>query len=433
MFINNKLLLITAVVMMIGTGCTKFTQPTKDGVMQKSKAVQAKYDIIKAQWYDIYDKGLVPGAEEAGKLIVEADQAVTAGDLKKADELLGKAEGLLNVYSKKDLPVFDPQKPLSNPNDLGKIRKAEIKDMNRLVMGTLPRWNYWFNFSGRGDDGQLYAIYFCVNYHGTGTQTPPILVVVTSDKNPGKFDDYSMKVAATRKESPGKLVFSAKEGNKTINYEIGRDKVIIKFKSDKFSTDLTLVTKFSFWYNKGNQPVMVVPGSPGAGFEEPGLAEGSITFGEKKIKVSGMGELENYFCGGKGAADYRTALFKYGNEWWVPFATNEVSGIFVATGPYKDAGLYIDGKYIIPSEFQIIEGEAKKTFTINAKTSAGNLNLTFNMWGWNPALMEYWGTVDGTLNGKKITTGYSWLEHVPQISLKEKPAAKARKTKAAGK
>ena len=390
---------------------------SKDAVLQKSLAVQAKYDIVAAQWYDIYELGLVPGADEAGKLLKEAQQVAVAGDSVKANALLGRADALLSVYSKKDLPVFDPQKPLSNPADMGKIRKASMADVAQLEMGGLPRWNYWFNFSGKGDDGNRYAIYFCVNYHGTGAMTPPILVVISSDKTPGKHDDYSMNVVATIDKDADKLSFVAREGSSSLNYTIRNDQTRIQFKSDKFSADLTLLTPFSFWYNKGNQPVMIVPGSPGAGFEEPGLASGSITLAGKKIQVSGFGELENYFCGGKGAADYRTALFKYGNEWWVPFATDQVQGIFVCTGPYKDAGLYINGKYVIPSEFHIVQGEARKVFSIKAKTSAGDLNLTFSMWGWNPALMEYWGTTEGTLAGQKLSSGYCWLEHVPQIKL----------------
>jgi hypothetical protein len=39
--------------------------------------------------------------------------------------------------------------------------------------------------------------------------------------------------------------------------------------------------------------------------------------------------------------------------------------------------------------------------------------LNFNFWGYNPLLYEYWGTVDGTLNGKPLTSGYAWIEHVP--------------------
>ncbi len=421
---KKKFALITGCVLafvlaLTSVGFAQDAAITKDVVQQKIKAVQAKYDIVKAQWYDIYELGLVPGADEAGKLLADVQQAISAGDNNKANDLLGQADSLLNVYSKKDLPVFDPQKPLSNPEDLGKIRKATMADVAQLEMGGLPRWNYWFNFSGKGDDGNLYAIYFCVNYHGTDAQTPPILVVISSDKTPGKHDDYSMNVVATIDKDADKLSFIAKEDSKTLNYTIRNDKTTIQFNSEKFSADLTLSTPFSFWYNKGNQPVMIVPGSPGAGFEEPGLASGSIIIAGKKIKVSGFAELENYFCGGKGAADYRTALLKFGNEWWMPFATDQVQGIFVATGPYKDAGLYINGKYVIPSEFHIVQGEARKVFSINAKTSAGDLNLTFNMWGWNPALMEYWGTVEGMLDGKKLTTGYCWLEHVPQIKVAE--------------
>ncbi|MEI6782003.1 MAG: hypothetical protein WCQ21_13910 [Verrucomicrobiota bacterium] len=397
--------------------------PSTQMVRQKCQAVQAKYDIVKAQWFDIYELGLVPGADQAGKLLTAAQQSLSAKDNHRASDLLDQADRLLSVYSKADLPVFEPEKPLSNPAELGKLRKATMSDVARLEIGGLPRWNYWFNFSGKGDDGVLYAIYFCVNYHGTGAQTPPILAVVSCNKTPGKHDDYSMNVVANRKESPDQLSFIAAEGSKTLNFTIRSDRTTIQFQSSQFSADLALATPFSFWYNKGNQPVMIVPGSPGAGFEEPGLASGTITIAGKQIKVTGFAELENYFCGGKGAADYRTALLKFGNEWWVPFATDQVQGIFVATGPYKDAGLFIDGKYVIPSEFHIVQGEARKVFSIHAKTSAGDLLLTFNMWGWNPALMEYWGTVAGTLAGKQLSSGYCWLEHVPQIKVAESGAS----------
>lgn len=105
-----------------------------------------------------------------------------------------------------------------------------------------------------------------------------------------------------------------------------------------------------------------------------------------------------------------------------------MAGIFVCTGPYKDAGLWLDGQYVIPSSFRVVAGEAKKSFTIEAKTAKGDLNVTFRMWGWNPALMEYWGTVDATFKGKKLPTGYCWLEHVPQIKMNSHPGGRKTAT-----
>ena len=120
--------------------------------------------------------------------------------------------------------------------------------------------------------------------------------------------------------------------------------------------------------------------------------------------------MKNYFVKGAG---YREVLLKYGNEWWIVFTADQVSGIIFTGIAYRDAGLYINGKYIIPSEFTITPIEAKKSYTITAKTSAGDLVLNYNFWGYNPLLYEYWGTVDGTLNGKPLTNGYAWIEHVP--------------------
>jgi hypothetical protein len=44
--------------------------------------LKMKYDIANTQWYDIYTQGLIPGAEEAGKLISHAQNAVDSGEMK---------------------------------------------------------------------------------------------------------------------------------------------------------------------------------------------------------------------------------------------------------------------------------------------------------------------------------------------------------------
>ena len=423
--------LLAAIGMLINTGCSTKPKLTKEQAEQKITELQTKLAMINDQWYDIYEVGLVDSAGVAAKKVEEAQSELTSGELAKASELLIRADTLLNQYSKTNLPVFSPETPLKNPGDPGKIRKADLADIEQLEMAGIPRWNYWFNFSGKGDDGKQYAAYACVNYHGTGALVQGVMFVLSMEDNGTKLMDGSLKVIPVRKQEKDRLVFTAKDGNKSLVYSIYKEKVILEYKSPEYSVNLELSTLYSFWYNKGIQPVNVLPNTPSAGFEQPGPAKGTIVMGGKTIQVTGGGELENYFCGGKGGADYRTSLIKYGNEWWVPFNTDQISGIFVVTGPYKDAGLYVNGKYVIPSEFKILQGEPNKTFTISAKTSEGDLEITCNLWGMNPKLYECWGTIAGTFKGQELTNGNCWLEHVPQGGANESADRTPRKVKPA--
>jgi hypothetical protein len=163
-----------------------------------------------------------------------------------------------------------------------------------------------------------------------------------------------------------------------------------------------------------------------AGFEETGAAEGYFLVNGQKIDVKGFGESENLFCGGKGV-DYRSALIKYGNEWWVPFHTDQAQGLVCMTGKYKDAGLFLNGKYVVPSSVEVVPIEANKSFQLNMKTSEGDLNLVISCWGWDPPLYEHWATCEGTFNGQNLTNGYAWLEHIPQGGVNASPPVGGRK------
>ena len=202
---------------------------------------------------------------------------------------------------------------------------------------------------------------------------------------------------------------------------------MLKYKDKDFELESEMTNGYSFWYNKNTDYALILPDSPNTGFEETGKAEAVITIHGKKVKASGFGEQENLFCGGAKGADYRTALLKYGNEWWVPFTTDQAEGIFVMTGKYKDAGLFIDGKYIIPSDFEVTPIEANKSFTIRATTPDGVLEVNFSMWGWDPPLYEHWGTCSGTYKGQQLTNGYCWLEHIPQGGVNASPPTGGRK------
>ena len=254
--------LLAAIGMLINTGCSTKPKLTKEQAEQKITELQTKLAMINDQWYDIYEVGLVDSAGVAAKKVEEAQSELTSGELAKASELLIRADTLLNQYSKTNLPVFSPETPLKNPGDPGKIRKADLADIEQLEMAGIPRWNYWFNFSGKGEDGKQYAAYACVNYHGTGALVQGVMFVLSMEDNGTKLMDGSLKVIPTRKQEKDRLVFTAKDGEKSLIYSIYKEKVIIDYKSPEYSVNLELSTLYSFWYNKGIQPVNVLPNTP---------------------------------------------------------------------------------------------------------------------------------------------------------------------------
>jgi len=388
---------------------------TRDTVLAKAKNVQSKLDIINAQWYDIYTDGKVPGAGDAATFLNNALQAESVGDYATADALLNKASSKLSVY----VPAAPPAgwmipNPLSYDSSIkGNIHKATIEELKKIELYGSPRYNTWFQFSGKGDDGNLYGMYACVNHHGTGKVQKRVMFAIScnawTDK-PNQLEVLDLMVIPQRKETKESLVWAAKDGDKSLKWTIKQMYTTIEYKDKNKTVNMTLKTDYSFWYNRGMQPAEILPGGQTCGFEQPGKATGTITIDKKPVKVSGHGEFENYFVKGAG---YRQVLLQYGNEWWIALTTDQLSGLIFEGIAYKDAGLYVNGKYVIPSDFTITPIEAKKSYTINMKTSAGDIVLNFNFWGKNPLLYEYWGTVDGTLNGKPLTNGYAWIEHVP--------------------
>jgi hypothetical protein len=427
--------ILLAIAMLSGLAFAQVAHPAKTAaagtpkgaLVLKSQELQAKLDIVTTQWYDISARGVVLGAPEAGNLLKDARQAITAGDTDKASGLLGKAEVLLNAYSKQDLPPYAASTPLKDPADHGKVHKATIADLKAMEFFGVPRWNYWFNFVGTGDDGNKYMAYAYINHHGTGKLVPPVVFAMSSSADPSKIEKTQFLTVPTLRVEKDRLVYSVEEGGRSLTYSLADGKISIAYKDAGKTVEAAVTTKYSFWYNKGVDYALILPGSPMAGFEETGKAEATFVLGGKKIAAQGFGESENLFCGGPKGADYRTALIKYGNEWWVPFWTEQAEGLIIMTGDYKDAGFHIGGKYIIPSDFHVTPIVANQSFRIDAKTTAGDLSLTFTMWGWDPPLYEHWGTVEGTLAGKKLSHGYCWLEHIPQGGVNASPPVGGRK------
>ncbi len=411
----KKISAVLLVLVFMLSGAAFAADVSKDSVLAKSKAVQNKLDIINAQWYDIYTDGKVPGAPDAAVLIGDAQQAIAANDFTTADALLSQADAKLSVYVKADVPPgWMIPNPLSyDPSIIGNIHKASIEELKKIELYGSPRYNTWFQFSGKGDDGNLYGMYACVNHHGTGKVQKRVMFAIScnawTDK-PNQLEVLDLMVFPERKETKESLIWTAKDGDKSLKWTIKKMYMTVEYKDKNKTVSMNLKTDYSFWYNRGMQPAEILPGGLTCGFEQPGKATGTITIDKKTVKVSGHGEFENYFVKGAG---YRQVLLQYGNEWWIALTTDQLSGLIFEGIAYKDAGLYINGKYVIPTDFKITPIEAKKSFTINMKTSAGDLVLNFNFWGYNPLLYEYWGTVTGTLAGKPLTNGYAWIEHVP--------------------
>jgi len=425
---NTKLyllcLLMAATVM---SACSSQPKMTKEEATVKITALQAKVAISKTQWYDIYAMGILQGATKADSLIQVAQTALDADDLKMTTDLLTEADTLLKQYSPVDVPDYPASTPMKGPMDLGKIHKATITDLKLMEVSGVPRWNYWYNFVGKGDDGNLYMAYVYINHHGTGKLVPPTVFAYSCSADPQKIVKIKFATLPSLKSEKDKIVWTVKENGQFLEYILAEGKIMLKYKDKEMEFASEMINQYSFWYNKNVDYALILPDAPMAGFEETGKATATFTLGGKKVMASGFGEQENLFCGGSKGADYRTALIKYGNEWWVPFHTDQVEGIFIMTGKYKDAGIFINGKYIIPSGFEVTPIEANKSFTIKAETPEGALVVNFDMWGWDPQLYEHWGTCTGNYMGQDLTNGYCWLEHIPQGGVNNSPPVGGRK------
>lgn len=408
-------------------GCASQPKMTNEEATATIAALQAKVDISKTQWYDIYAKGVLHKAPVADSLIALAKTAVDAGDLNKANKLLTEADTLLKQYSPVDVPDYPASTPLKDPSDHGNIHKATLSDLKLMEVHGVPRWNYWYNFVGKGDDGNFYMAYVYINHHGTGKLVPPTVFAWSSSADPTKITKIKFTKLPALKMEKERIVWSVEENGQSIVYTLTEGRIALAYKDKEMTFESVMNNNYSFWYNKNIDYALILPDAPNTGFEETGKAGATFNLGGKTVKATGFGEQENLFCGGAKGADYRTALIKYGNEWWAPFHTDQAEGIFVMTGKYKDAGLYINGQYIIPSDFEVTPIEANKSFTIKANTKDGELVVNFDMWGWDPPLYEHWGTCTGTWKGEQLTNGYCWLEHIPQGGVNNSPPVGGRK------
>ena len=387
--------------------------------------LQNKYEVCKTQWYDIYKVGLALQTDAAGKLIIDARSALAAGNPTQASQLLDQAEKMLNTFTKANLPQYQASAPMDDPKNLGGIHLGTLDDIKGMSLynGTIPRWNYWYNFVGTGNDGIQYMAYAYVNHHGTGKITPPTVFAWSSSDKPDVVYKAEFNTIPSYLEEEGKIVWQVQENGKTLRYEISQGKAYVEYKDATVKISSTGSFDYSFWYNKNLGGALMMPGAVMAGFEQPGRGEATFEFADKTILCkNGFAEQENLFCSGPNSADYRSALIKYGNEWWVPFNADQVSGIICMTGSYRDGGIYYQGKYYVPTSFAVTPDKANESFFIDIVFGEGHkLHIRASMWGWDPKLYEHWGDISGDIDGTKLTNGYVWLEHIPQGGVNNSP------------
>jgi hypothetical protein len=178
-------------------------------------------------------------------------------------------------------------------------------------------------------------------------------------------------------------------------------------------------SRSTYWYNQNRDNYLIYPDTAFAGFEELGPAEGTITIDGKTVKFKkAMGESENLFNGPKPGTDinkisYRKQMTIYGNEWWMPFITDQVDGFMCIIGASRDFAIFYKGETIVPTEVKITPLVANRSFMIDAKTKKGDLHLKVECESSELFYYEYGASVTGTFAGKKLTNGYAALEKTP--------------------
>jgi len=398
-------------------------------------AIQAKYDLVKNQldiaryqWYDLYENGVMVKAAEAGKLLDQAKALLEQKNTGEVSKLLDQAEALLKIYDKSVLPQYDASNTIKNP-DLSRIRNSTIEDYKARDYDGLLKGDIAIGFVGKGSDGLYYEIMPLINYHGTGGVIEPVAFeIMRSDE----FENLHMVLIKKKPllmlETDSSMVFYAEDNGNYQLYSVSKigGKTVVWIEGagkDLEGVDVyfnvLMRSNMTYWYNQNQPGNVLYPGTSFSGIEEIGSAEGVITIGGKTATFkNAMGESENLFNGPKAGTDingigYRKQMTTYGNEWWMPFHTDQLDGQMCIIGASRDFAIQYQGKYIVPKEVTITPIIANKSFRVFAKTAEGDLDVTVEVQTMELFYYECGCTVTGTFNGITLTNGYGCLEKTP--------------------
>ncbi len=398
-------------------------------IQKKYNAVRNKYDIARYQWYDLYAEGVMVKAPEAGKLL---DQAKSLVDQKKdaeAGKLIDQADKLLNVRDKSVLPKYDATDNIVKNPDLSMLRSSTIQDYKVRDMYGLLKGDVGLGFVGTGDDGLTYEIMPLVNYHGSGGIVSPVAFEIMRSDEFGRIHMVLIKSKPIIvMETENSVVWYAQEGGNYQLYSVTKIGGVTFTWVEGKGKDLSGIdvsfnilgkARSTYWYNQNRDNYVIYPDTAFAGFEELGDAEGTITIGGKTSNFKNVFlENENLFNGPKpytniNRISYRKQMTIYGNEWWMPFRTDQLDGFLCIIGASRDFAVFYKGEYIVPADVKITPLVANRSFMIEAKTAKGDLKLKVECLTSELFYYEYGTKITGTFTGINLTNGYGALEKTP--------------------
>ncbi|MEI7980158.1 MAG: hypothetical protein WCI71_00805 [Bacteroidota bacterium] len=382
------------------------------------RQVRNLYDVAVFQWYDLYSEGVMTKAPEAGKLL---DSARILMDRKMDDEagkLICQAEGLLKHRDKKILDHYLPR-PANKETTTQPLSDAGVGDYSVMSRFGVGLWDIAGSFMGPGDDGNFYLIMPLIYFKNTSSVIPPVLCEIISSGDPSKKHMVAVATKPKVIQTEDSLWIEAVEGETRIVYTVrnsGRGKVVTcSGAAPGISFSYTLSPDFTYWFNRNENYAVPYPGTLVAGFEEPGAASGTLTTNGKTVKIGhAAGVSECFYNGpqsGHQLTEFRKVIEQYGNEWYIPFHSPDVSGIFLVYGEFRDAALWIRGNHVVPEKFTITPMDPNKSVRIETNTPHGRLVLDLNCSIWDKQFAEYSGILTGSLNGKSISKGNFLLEH----------------------
>lgn len=392
-----------------------------------------KYNVAYFFWYDTYENGeiVADNIVKANTLLDAAKAEIEKMNIEKANQKIKEADSLLSIYKKspEQFP-YQTDTPLLK-QDASKVYKAKAADYTVLDRYGVLMNDVGPSIWGYADDGEYYLITTFYNYHARGKIIKPVVVEIICTSNPDKRYVYLLNAETKVTETENSVEYLCVDGEKSFRTLITDNPVgggtncysVGKFpafpgKAPAISFEVTTTPTISYWYNQNLGAAMMYPDIVLAGFEQPGPAWGTITMDGKKATFNKTAGAVTEVCmisgaPGKKYDEYRTTMTKYGNEWYIAFHSDQVDGMFISYGKFRDAGISYKGKYIIPIEYKLIPGIANQTMTLIAKTKEyGDLVLKFQILLHDPVYTERVATMCGSFDGQVLINGGAWFEHV---------------------
>lgn len=401
--------------------------------MERYETELNKYKVAFYYWYDHLADGEIPPANvaEAGKKLDLALNEINSASFNQAYALMNQVDSLLDVHVKSDsLFPYTTVRPMEK-QDASKVYKAKASDYLVLDRYGVKMNDVGPSIWGYCDDGEYYLITTFYNYHARGHIIKPVVVEVITTKDPTKQYVYLINGETKVTQTEHSVEYFVEDNGKSFKTIITDDPIgggttchsigifpAVEGKAPAISFDVTTTPSFSYWYNQNLGAAPMYPDIVLAGFEQPGPAWGTVTIDGNKATFNKTAGGVTEVCmisgaPGKPYDEYRTNMTRYGNEWYIPFHTDQLDGIFISYGKFRDGALWYKGKYIIPTEYKLIPGIANQTLTLKAQTKEyGELVLNFKIMLHDPVYTERVATMDGTFDGQVLTNGGAWFEHV---------------------